>query len=29
MGGSFVNLTAADEKLIEQIMANIKTRGQL
>jgi len=29
MGGSFVNLSAADEKLIELIMASIKARGQL
>lgn len=29
MGGSFINLSAQDEKLIEQIMASIKTRGQL
>ena len=29
MGGSFVELKPEDEKLIEQIMASIKTRGQL
>lgn len=29
MGGSFVNLSAEDHKLIEVIMNSIKTRGQL
>ncbi|RZA17220.1 MAG: PilZ domain-containing protein [Proteobacteria bacterium] len=29
MGGSFVNPTADDIKLIEKVMASIKTRGQL
>ncbi|MBC7660196.1 MAG: PilZ domain-containing protein [Chitinophagaceae bacterium] len=29
MGGSFVDLKPDDEKLIEKVMASIKTRGQL